>query len=1696
MSTYSKVQVGISVSTEQLEQDIAKTKAIFEELPKSMAEKALRAGKSFDNIALSARKAGVDLNEYINTLATTGVTIEESARKQENATKRFTDAITRQTIALKAGGKATADYLEQTAYMKGADPKVIAPLADELRKIEAAQKLANAATMQGTKQLNEYGMSAKATAAALRSVPAQFTDIVVSLQGGQAPLTVLLQQGGQLKDMFGGIGGAARALGGYIASLVNPFTLAAAAAGGLYLAYESGQKSVREFNKLLIDTNNAVGYTTNQLLGMSEALSSQGFSRNDAAVAISTIAKSSLVATTNLKEFTKIALDLEKYVGVPIEKTAQAFAKMAEEPSKAAKSMSGLTVAQYELVKSLEETGNKTEAAKIVMNAFGEDSKRVIAGYKADMDALDVAASFWTEKFKLMWDAISGTTMADTAAVRIDNLKKKIAELSGPNPFKNVGLVDAAKASIDPEGTKARLIAQYSEELNYITRINQEMERSAKARKDEEEIKSKGKSAIDALTSANDKYASSQQKANKELEDYRRNIEALRKSAPNSELLNPATIRRTEQGIMAKAEDKSNDAIKNQIASLKARVNAEEEYLGRLVIQGDLADKLTEGEKEVLKIQEMILKSKNEQEKAGLRIAEGVAKELAVVQQQIQERKNAVELGKDERRKALESAKGDLSEFTQSMRDIDISKMNGMFNGAIDGALKFATALNTVVETQTGLAKALEANKIVNAGDAAKMAKTEAELIRKAEDATINSYGNMAAGLKSYAKEGTKAYDALYNAEKIFRAFELASAVSNMATKSGLVDFFVAKKVAGDALMTTSATASASAEVAANAAVGSSNAIVGVTNQSKGDPYTAFPRMAAMAAIMASLGFAVGAFGGGSGGGAAPTNSGTGTVLGDSSAKSESLKNSLDILNSTQDIALDFTKQMAQSLKTIESNIGGLTNIYLRTGGASGLESTIATGKFDTALSKTVATVTNFAIGVMNPLVAVADFLLGGGKMSGGPITGAVNKVSQALFGSSTSITGSGILANKQTLADIGELGFQGNYYADVQTKKKFLGMTTSTSNSTLLNALDPVLEQQFGAVFTGIGKAVSSAADLLGQDTAATNKRLQEFIVDIGRIDLKGLTGAQVTEKLSAVFGQQADLIAQAVVPGFEKLQMVGEGYSETLSRVALEFELVRTYAERLGDTFSATGVAGGALADTIVQAFGGIEAYQSSIQQYYEDFFTEEERNAQSMTELTRAFGRLNLALPTTIEGYKALVNAQDTNTESGLLAYRSLIQLSGAFADLTSSAKDAADELYSNAQDATDLAFDAVKRSIDAASKSAEKSITDAYEAASNVLKGQKDLATTAAQVAQENVNAFKGVFDLLKTEIESLIGDTTASMSALKGRQFIEQSIATAQATGYLPEKEQLSQAISAVKTGMEKTAYSSAFEQQRDRLVLANRLGVLKEVAGEQLTTAELQLKASQDQVKLLEEQISQAKTKFDTDIETNRKYYSDALDAAQSQLDVLRGIDASILSVSDAMSKLASAISSEVNVNPAAQVAATQQQPATMSSSSIVQQAYASIGRVGIGTDINTIDQAGYDYWKNAIDTGAVSASNFSSVFNNAVDEYVKAKPEDPYSVYVKSIRGYASGGFYKGGMALVGEQGPEIINFKNPGQVYTAGQTDSLLGGGQAMIEEVRGLREDNQAQARAMVQLQAKMNKLMERWDSDGLPEVRAVA
>ena len=107
------------------------------------------------------------------------------------------------------------------------------------------------------------------------------------------------------------------------------------------------------------------------------------------------------------------------------------------------------------------------------------------------------------------------------------------------------------------------------------------------------------------------------------------------------------------------------------------------------------------------------------------------------------------------------------------------------------------------------------------------------------------------------------------------------------------------------------------------------------------------------------------------------------------------------------------------------------------------------------------------------------------------------------------------------------------------------------------------------------------------------------------------------------------------------------------------------------------------------------------------------------------------------------------------------------------------------------------------------------------------------------------------------------------------------------------------------------------------------------------------------------------------------------------------------------------------------------------------------------------------------------------------------AEVQDIFGQY--GIPTFAAGGFHAGGLALVGERGPELVNFSQPAQIYPADQTANLLRGNQsqtALVEEIKALRSDNQAQARSLVQLQQRMNKLLERWDGNGIPETRVVA
>lgn len=102
----------------------------------------------------------------------------------------------------------------------------------------------------------------------------------------------------------------------------------------------------------------------------------------------------------------------------------------------------------------------------------------------------------------------------------------------------------------------------------------------------------------------------------------------------------------------------------------------------------------------------------------------------------------------------------------------------------------------------------------------------------------------------------------------------------------------------------------------------------------------------------------------------------------------------------------------------------------------------------------------------------------------------------------------------------------------------------------------------------------------------------------------------------------------------------------------------------------------------------------------------------------------------------------------------------------------------------------------------------------------------------------------------------------------------------------------------------------------------------------------------------------------------------------------------------------------------------------------------------------------------------------------------------------VAALRGeevprFATGGLHTGGLRLVGERGPEL-EVTGAARYWSYEQTRQMMQGtaSDSSASEIRALREENRAQARAMVALQQRFTKLLERWDAQGMPDVRVEA
>lgn len=628
-----------------------------------------------------------------------------------------------------------------------------------------------------------------------------------------------------------------------------------------------------------------------------------------------------------------------------------------------------------------------------------------------------------------------------------------------------------------------------------------------------------------------------------------------------------------------------------------------------------------------------------------------------------------------------------------------------------------------------------------------------------------------------------------------------------------------------------------------------------------------------------------------------------GTVLGEANKKSESLNNSIEILSGYADDSLGVNVRMLNELIQIKNNIGGFAAGIAREFGVDGLGdfSSIKTG------TTTFGGQTG-AYGILDagPFLDSIGIFGEVGDFVAGFADGITAEISKAIYNKKVKIKDSGIKIIGQSLVDILESGIVEAYaYADVNTKKKFLGVTTSNKMKEQLSDLDAALLSQFGSVFESASEALSLASETFGIDF---DKYIENLQIDTSKLSLKGLEGDALVAEIEAFFsstldgwtevllgesvrvekdinsilsnvaknilgvGTAAETVTEVNSRGLEVLreyQQVGEGAFETFIRLASETEAFLMYVDRLNLSFNVLGLDAVEATQEIAKLSGGFDKLSESLGNYAEQFLNEAQKFDFIQKSVAEAYEELNLAVPQTRQQFVDMVEALDLTTVAGQEQFAALMRLVG----ITDAYIDALEEEEKVREDLMRKALDSAFSKFNEAVQK-ERALLDELNEKS-VASLQKSLSEHQ-QVAGALTTAL-GSMSLQSSRFDLLTRRAAQAQLISAGAIF--------RAGGGLPRAGQLDAALEVLARPSEQL-FSTFEEYARDFYVTQNTIKELQEAAVEQVSADE---QALLDQEEYHEEQMER---------------FDDLLAFYQEQIDQLNDVDTSVLTVAEAVNEL------------------------------------------------------------------------------------------------------------------------------------------------------------------------------------------------
>lgn len=444
--------------------------------------------------------------------------------------------------------------------------------------------------MQGVDtDMRRMGNTAGQTRMAMQQLPMQFNDIWVSLAAGQSPMMVFIQQGTQIKDSFGGAMPALRAMGGYVAGLINPFTLAAGAAAGLGAAFYIGNQEARDLEKSLIVTGNSAGVVTEDLVSLTRQMDAlTGVTQRRATSALNEVVSAGKFTAEQFDLVTKAAINMQDATGAAIEDTIAQFADIAGDPVDAIYKLNQeynfLTSETYRHIRALVDSGRQTEAVQLAMESYSEVVESRSSEVTENLGNIEKA-----------WNAIknAGAEAIDSVLSlgRDATFEEQISELNEAAQKFRDQLENNRYTGLRGRGGAEAALQHVEERIAALT-MQRDMERSiTEEEQHRQEIQN---AAIDAQNHLAEIRKSSLSLAQKEAAEQEKLTKLFEDMAAAGDPISAEEQRRLREEISKQFEDTQalSEARRSQTESAREAAKVEREYQKALEASGNVYAKL------------------------------------------------------------------------------------------------------------------------------------------------------------------------------------------------------------------------------------------------------------------------------------------------------------------------------------------------------------------------------------------------------------------------------------------------------------------------------------------------------------------------------------------------------------------------------------------------------------------------------------------------------------------------------------------------------------------------------------------------------------------------------------------------------------------------------------------------------------------------------------------------------------------------------------------------------------------------------------------------------------------------------------------------------------------------------------------------------------------------------------------------